>query len=700
MILYEQDFLDQGAIVDTKTRNLSFLKLYDVYDRMGIKNRKFFLSLYHKELSGLDIHNLKDSSQELRLIIAEETKINYWFFIRELVMVVDQGGDPVHFIASRANIATSWVTLNCVNAFLTMPRQLGKTIIAITLPAWFIYFAARNLNFGMFAKDNDLVLDNVARFKDIKNSLPSFLIHQTRSDEDNKEGVSYASFNNIYKTYNAQPNLRSAKKQGRGQSLAAYTIDEPAYYVNIEHSYGSINAATSAATEQVQRRGIPIANTLTTTAGHLLDPSGAFANSIRLDALPFTELHYDFKNRDEFRTVVNRHSQQNMVYLEFSFFQLGKNEDWFRVRAATKTSREEIEMDLLNIWQTGTSASIITQEQRTKLHGSKRDPLGLMLKDDICINWYKSPEIYMSPEFRSRKFIIGGDTSDNVGIDSTTIIVMDPETLETVASCCCNERNLILMAECIVYLMTFLENSVFIPERNKNGVNFIDYVLLRLKAMGVNPFYRVYNTVVQNLSAENSYLLNTDPSNNLLRSKFGWTTTSAKDSRPLLYKQVLSLALTRASEVTYDRTLVDQILTLIFKNNRVDHRNGYHDDMVVAWLLTMWLLFYGKNLHIYGIDIEQVAASYGTEGHSVDVGYKQSQHQIIERINKLEKMLESQIDRQDLKMTIGRELRTLQRLVDPTMVENKPVIADQLQQSAQPTNKVSDLNLLKILTYS
>lgn len=75
MILFEKDFAEQGAIVDLSTQNTSFIKMAILLNQMGIKNNLFFLSLYDKDLKGVDPHDLKDDSLELKERIAWEAKI-------------------------------------------------------------------------------------------------------------------------------------------------------------------------------------------------------------------------------------------------------------------------------------------------------------------------------------------------------------------------------------------------------------------------------------------------------------------------------------------------------------------------------------------------------------------------------------------------------------------------------------------------
>jgi ABC-type antimicrobial peptide transport system permease subunit len=56
----------------------------------------------------------------------------------------------------------------------------------------------------------------------------------------------------------------------------------------------------------------------------------------------------------------------------------------------------------------------------------------------------------------------------------------------------------------------------------------------------------------------------------------------------------------------YDKKLIDQMSGLIEKNQRIDHRPGEHDDMVISWLLAYWFITNAQNLSFYGIDSSKI----------------------------------------------------------------------------------------------
>ena len=313
MILFQRDFIEQGAIVDYDTKNASFIKMAMVLKDLGIKNNKFMLALYNPKLKGVDPYD-PDLDSETQLMIAKEIKINPWYYLREVVRVPSQGateGSP--FILDRANLAFFWVYFNSIDIFETIPRQIGKTIAAMVLTSWVLFFAGQATNIGLFARGAALQVENVKRLKDIRDVLPHYLIRQSVNDTNNKEGITYSALNNAYKTFTAQSEVQSAIDQGRGQSLAITHWDEFAFYKMNWLSFPAATATTDTAAAQLKATGVPVCNIITTTAGRLDEKRGKYAFKIRSQCLQFTEHLFDLKNHDELEDLLIKNSENQMI---------------------------------------------------------------------------------------------------------------------------------------------------------------------------------------------------------------------------------------------------------------------------------------------------------------------------------------------------------------------------------------------------
>lgn len=73
------------------TTNTSFLEMHYYLRDKGIKNNKFFLILYDKDLAGVDPFD-PNLTPIMKQKILRECMSNFWYFIREVVRIKDEGG--------------------------------------------------------------------------------------------------------------------------------------------------------------------------------------------------------------------------------------------------------------------------------------------------------------------------------------------------------------------------------------------------------------------------------------------------------------------------------------------------------------------------------------------------------------------------------------------------------------------------------
>ena len=153
-----------------------------------------------------------------------------------------------------------------------------------------------------------------------------------------------------------------------------------------------------------------------------------------------------------------------------------------------------------------------------------------------------------------------------------------------------------------------------IIERRSSAATMIDYMIQKLLHNDINPFLRLYNTIVQDkdiYKKEFDEIIRAKTYNEDIFTKYkkhiGFVTSgSGITSRSELYSTTLMSKLKFTSYCTYDEALVNQISGLVIKNNRIDHAEGGNDDMVIASLLSYWLLMSGKNLSYYGIKSNEI----------------------------------------------------------------------------------------------
>lgn len=640
MILFADDILREKVIIDTKTRNNSFLKMAVTLRKLGVTNNKFFLALYQKELQGVDPHNLPKANRlELAHRVAFECKINAWYYYRECVRIKQAGDVYTPFLLNRANLALVWCYFNSIDSFLTIPRQTGKTISSMALLSWPMFIGSMGSAYGMFAKGPKLVHENVSRIKAIRDGLPEYLVFNDPKDAKNKEDVTYKSMGNKLKSFIGQSDKGLAADQGRGESFVSEYWDEIAWYRNVGISYAPARAATNAASEQARDIGIPAANIHTTTAGKLSDPRGQFAHKLKSKALPFTEKLFDAKDRADLEELLQAGSSNGMIYITYSYLQLGKTKEWFNF-VTRGLDREEIELDYLNNWSMGTTAGVLKEETLKTLRSTQVEPVYVSRLNNLLFRWYQPANLIEGSYYKNKTLIIATDTSDNVGNDYTTIVIMDPANMSVLGTCRCNSINLVYVARCLVELLQKFTRSIFIPERNKNGATVVDIMLDEMRGRNMDPIRRIFNKFIQNFN-DKTPEFHTIDLDGPMRKHLGFTTTGgANSSRAKLYGTVLNLAMEKNATKVFDSILIDELCALTMKNGRVDHPDGQHDDMVIAYLLACYVVYFGKNLDMYAIDASQILSEVDEFDNSATTpALKRQIQESRERIERLEDLM-------------------------------------------------------------
>lgn len=663
MILFHDDWYTQKAIPHISTKNKSFLKMHVILKKMGIKNNSFFLALHDKDLESIDPHKLKDPSTELGTRINMEITRNPWYFVREIVRVPASSIDPIPFQLNRANLFLLWSFYNSVSIFLIEPRQTGKTITMATIINHLMYFLYKKTNIFLYAKDNGLIYDNVDRVKSIRDELPKFLIkRQPTKDTENKKELYYAKRETKLQTKAAQNSISSAFNAGRGQTFLPLLIDEGPFCANIDISYPVMMNASNKSRMFARENSIPFGNIFITTAGVLDTKEGKYTFDIMTKACFFTEDLYDCKSNTELKYVISKNSINKMLYGEFSLYQLGYDDNWIKETAAENNLTDaEIKRDLLNQWTSGTNFPVVPPEIIEKMDTHKEHPVTTETVDGYVFRWYEKPEEVFRPD---RYFMLGLDTSENIGNDYTTCHLLDVSDLSTIMTSRCNDQDLLKLAEYISKFLIAHPNVTLVPENKSTAAVLIPIIIKELISNRINPFTRIFNKIVQN--RQDPVYSKMDISDMTLadgpyKKFFGFRTSgSGEMSRDSLYKLTLKKALTASATKIRDITLIQEIRNLTLgKGGRIDHAVSGNDDAVISFLLCAWATYYGKNLSVYGIPIDNLLSKVTPSGEEINLTLRARKRDLKRRLSQLKDKIDG-TTHLAVKSSLQREYRALE----------------------------------------
>ena len=623
MILFQDDWNKHPtAVPDTSTTNVSWKRYVDLLKAMGIANHAFPLAIHNPRLIGLDPFSPHLTVQQM-VEIQLECRFNPWYFYREVLKIPPNASpEPLPVLANRGNIALWWLAYNHIDSAITQPRQTGKSVSSDGIMTHIKDVAAENSKLLLLTKDNALRLANIDRLKKMREFLPSYVGRISKQDADNKTEMTNVALGNIYRTAVGQNSEAGALNLGRGLTSPVTETDESPFIPYIDVTLPAMLASTRAAREEAKATGGFYFNLFPTTAGKKDSRSGAYMFDLFMGAMPWNESLFDCKNEEELQRIVNKNSpgRKKMVYINLLHNQLGKTDEWlYNAMAEANATGEAAERDFMNKWTSGSGSSPLSHEILEMITKARKSPsFTELFSEGYCINWYIDERELARRQAEGRMMVGGMDTSEGLGRDQISLVIIDTEDLSVLGSMAVDETNLILFSNWIVKLMLKYSNLILIPERKSSGTTIIDNLLLQLPQNGIDPFKRIYNRIVdEGLWKDKKELeLFLEPVirrpvsfYDKCKKYFGFATAGGGyHSRDSLYEQTLQKAARLGGYRVYDTALSQEITALIVKNGRIDHTAGGHDDRVIGWLLAVWMLSYSKNLAHYGINNALISA--------------------------------------------------------------------------------------------
>lgn len=699
MILFEEDWANYPtAIINLETTNKSFVRMASVYRSMGVKNHAFILALINPDLVGIDPFS-EDLTIDEMAAITIECKENPWFFFREIARApAISGVGSVPLEANRGNIALFWCFFNHIMIILIQIRQTGKSFSTDVLMTLLQNVLCQNTAINLLTKDDVLRRKNIERLKEIASELPRYMQQRTRDDANNGEEITIKSLGNTYTTHVPQSSPKRAYNMGRGLTSPIFHIDEGPFQPNISIALPAALAATGAAVDSAKAKGTPYGTILTTTAGKKDDKDGRFVYKLLSDAAVWTEKFFDAQNLSALEQMVIRHSRGNVCRINatFNHRQLGKTDQWLKEKLdESLQTGDDANRDYFNMWTSGSQTNPLPLALLEKIVGSCMGVLHTSISPQGYLTRWYIPEDDISWRMANGKYVLGMDTSEASGGDAISLVLTDVDTMEVVAAGTYNETNLITFSMWVAQFLIQYENVTAVIERRSTGAMLLDYLLVTLPQHGIDPFKRLFNQIVhEHIEMKERYAeirlpMSRRSSDIYVRYKkmFGFATSGAGyASRTELYSTTLMNAAKRGGDRVHDKDIIDQVSGLITKNGRIDHADGEHDDMVIGWLLCVWLMTQGKNLSHYGIERVMTAVSNKSkeEETPVDAMQRYEQQRIRERIEEVYNKLTNEQDEYICQL-LEHELLVLDRQI---ILENGEVYAvDELLRQASEARK-------------
>ena len=478
------------------TKNKSFLEMHYYLKARGIKNNKFHLLLYDRDLANVDPYDLNLPTYMKQKIFLECQR-NFWYYVREVVRVQSQGGPYVMYKLDRGNLALNFCfTLN-LNIYEEQPRQTGKTVGTNVWFSWVYNFGSRNANMIFLNKKHDDAKRNLNDLKNIIKALPSYLRFDQAFGIDGKKlkatnTVQYLQHKINFNKIEALPmarNRTSAISLLRGRTVTNCWIDESAFFQYLEESLQNGMPALTTAFRNCKQNGAPHGLCLTSTPGFLTTEEGQYMFDLKNKMTPFSELWYDF-SLQKLTETLNANEKSIFVYIKTTYQQLGLSEEWLKERIKEQNQKwTDIRREYLLEWATSSENCPFTQDELKNVERFVRNPIKQVYISNFLFNIYSE----ISPK---DKTLIGVDVAAGYSKDSSAISVTDSATTKLVADFNCNYINPVDLGNVIYTLvLNYLPNSLVTIERN--GVGTGTLAQLMKSRIRNNLYYEIKERVIE-----------------------------------------------------------------------------------------------------------------------------------------------------------------------------------------------------------
>ena len=594
---------------DVGTANKSFLQVAKDLKSLGIHNYYFMLEIYDYSLVNIDPYAGNLTKDQISRIMTECTR-NPWYYLREVCRIPDQGGVGIPFKANRGNIAQTWLTLHGIDSWLCLPRQQGKTISFLCLLSWAYSFGTNNSTFIFVNKDSGNAKENLQRLKDIIDCLPEYLRFDQilEEDENGKVKLVKAARNATSMKHPITKNriiikpkatsYESALSLARGLTSNVLHFDEPEFTPYIKTIIENSVSTFETAARNAKKNGAIYCRAFSCTPGDLDTSMGQEAQEVLSHTTKWSEHMYDMRydstndDNNELLQYVKNNGGNGIVYIEYSYKQLGLTDEWLRNMYNKIQNPIVVKREILLQRIRGSSDSPFDQEDIEYLASMIQPVIDEMyILDHFRFDIYKKLE-------RLTPYLVSIDCSTGTNGDSNAITIINPYTVRPDAEFKCPYIGETQFEKLIIELVQqHIPRACIIIERNSVGDGIIDH-LLNSPIRSNLYFDKNKDLVEENLA---------DASNNVSMLKrqgeqkkyYGVYTNnqSREDMFAILFRRMAEF---KDDFVT--KNITDDIAHLVrFKSGKIAAAEGAHDDSIMSYLIGMYVWYHGNNLAAFSI---------------------------------------------------------------------------------------------------
>ena len=657
------------------TSNKSFIDMAMYLKDRGVKHYEFMLLLLDPDLAGVDPYDPRLSTV-MKTKILREILYNPWYFIREVVRIPQAGkAGGIPFVLHRGNLAMLFCLMLNLNTMCILPRQTGKTYCAVV---WYLYlfnFGTNSSEISFLNKKFDDSKNNLARVKDTRELLPSYL----RMDQmfgpggeklkgrNSVESMTHPVNRNIIRTVASARDKTSAASLMRGRTTSIIYIDEYAFIKHNKIIYMNMVPAWNTAANNARQNHKPYGMLITTTPGMLATEEGEYCFQAMGNATKFNEGWYDL-TYNEIMDIINTNERSTFVYIEYSYQQLGYSEQWFRDLCRNmELDWDAIRREVLLEWSPSVENSPFRKEDLDTIRNLLRAPIGsFMVFNKYPILVYERMDPKHVP-------LIGADVSGGYQRDSSAITIVDSWTTRVTAEFNCNWIPTLDLAAVILELVTkYMPNAVVNIERN-GGFGATVIAKLLQTSIKRNLFFTIKDKVIEERIGGGQSMVRKQ------KTKVFGSDSTHEEREKLM--DILRNRVDFHKDKIISKTIYDELCGLeVKKNGRIEHSSNTHDDQIFSWLWALYIIYEGGELmRTWGIErheiktdaeLDEAVYDFDKPGTTIDLDFGvtslETQEMIDQQMQQLNQAPGKMLYQEWVKKEVENDKKALEKLLrDP-----------------------------------
>lgn len=657
------------------TSNKSFIDMAMYLKDRGVKHYEFMLLLLDPDLAGVDPYDPRLSTV-MKTKILREILYNPWYFIREVVRIPQAGkAGGIPFVLHRGNLAMLFCLMLNLNTMCILPRQTGKTYCAVV---WYLYlfnFGTNSSEISFLNKKFDDSKNNLARVKDTRELLPSYL----RMDQmfgpggeklkgrNSVESMTHPVNRNIIRTVASARDKTSAASLMRGRTTSIIYIDEYAFIKHNKIIYMNMVPAWNTAANNARQNHKPYGMLITTTPGMLATEEGEYCFQAMGNATKFNEGWYDL-TYNEIMDIINTNERSTFVYIEYSYQQLGYSEQWFRDLCRNmELDWDAIRREVLLEWSPSVENSPFRKEDLDTIRNLLRAPIGsFMVFNKYPILVYERMDQRHVP-------LVGVDVSGGYQRDSSAITIVDSWTTRVTAEFNCNWIPTLDLAAVILELVTkYMPNAVVNIERN-GGFGATVIAKLLTTSIKRNLFFTIKDKVIEERIGGGQSMVRKQ------KTKVFGSDSTHEEREKLM--DILRNRVDFHKDKIISKTIYDELCGLeVKKNGRIEHSSNTHDDQIFSWLWALYIIYEGGELmRTWGIErheiktdaeLDEAVYDFDKPGTNIDLDFGvtslETQEMIDQQMQQLNQAPGKMLYQEWVKKEVENDKKALEKLLrDP-----------------------------------